>query len=206
MTPAAPGSSVNFHPTFEYVQPDEYHFSHDSVFLARFAFERTRDSVDAGTRVLDLCAGCGIVGLDYLAHLKIERGIQVDRADFVEVQPEYRMPFEENVRRLAAPRTRFTWLAQNYRDHHGGADVILCNPPYFHVGEGRLPAAEFRARCHFFRDAGWTELVECVKRSLRPGGRAFVLCRDPLRAPFAGARVVARIRGTSVWFYRRDQE
>lgn len=59
-------SSINKYPTFHYSQPSDYHFSHDSVFLAREIFERHSDQLAKGNvQILDLCAGCGIVGMIY---------------------------------------------------------------------------------------------------------------------------------------------
>ncbi|MBV2168118.1 MAG: hypothetical protein KUL82_05355 [Bdellovibrio sp.] len=61
-------SSINPHYTFHYSQPEEYRFSHDSVMLARKVFERVSASAMENWRGLDLCSGCGIVGLDFLFH------------------------------------------------------------------------------------------------------------------------------------------
>jgi len=75
-------------PTFEYSQPDEYHFSHDSVFLARRVFEFLRDkNIDPKT-ALDLCAGSGVIGLDLMFHLRSGGKQRPQVFDFLEVQEQ----------------------------------------------------------------------------------------------------------------------
>lgn len=204
-------SSVNPHYTFNYAQPDQYRFSHDSVFLARRAFVRTGARLNADSRVLDLCAGCGIVGLDYLWHVRAELKVEPAACDFIEIQDEYATSFAENARRFGPTRTRLRLKHLNYADFapDRGYDVVLCNPPYFRVGTGHLSPSRFATRCRFFVDADCTALEACVKRSLNVGGEAFVLAREPARHAFAPAPGVrpARlddIRGTALWHVRRD--
>jgi tRNA1(Val) A37 N6-methylase TrmN6 len=63
-------SSVNQKPTFNYSQPEDYHFSHDSVFLAQKVSEIIQKEELRLKSVLDLCSGCGIVGMDLLYYLQ----------------------------------------------------------------------------------------------------------------------------------------
>lgn len=161
--------------TNEYSQPGEYHFSLDSVLLARRAAELAFSF--SGARVLDLCAGCGVVGLD-LAYFRPE----VASVDFVEVQAIYSTHFERN-RTLFGPHTRFSWHLANYCDLAGRSewqgrfDLIVSNPPYFAPGTGRLPPSEFKARCRFFLDGDFLTLVHSVDWMLAPEGVALILVR-----------------------------
>lgn len=108
--------------------------------------------------------------------------------DFVEVQSVYQMHFDENVRRFESSafagvhRNRFRWIERNYADWRGpeveGAyDLILCNPPYFEVTNGRVSAGDLKSRSRFFIDATADELWSCLERALAPDGEAFVLVR-----------------------------
>jgi tRNA1Val (adenine37-N6)-methyltransferase len=167
-------SSINEHYTFSYSQPEAYRFSHDSVFLARQVFERTRGR--SFTRALDLCAGCGIVGLDYLFHRR-EAGLALPaQFDFLEVQDEYAPHFALNRAQLDEVPTRF--LRQNYEDLTETYDLILCNPPYFRLAQGRLSPSDFKNRCRFFIDAEFGALFAAIERALSPMGTAYVLLRD----------------------------
>lgn len=175
-------NSKNPHFTFNYVQPAEYHFSHDSVFLARQVFEfYPVDLQDA--RGLDLCSGCGIVGLDFLYHCKTAKRALPSQFDFLEVQNIYQKYFEENCQRFGPDLPTVNFLNKNYeilksevyRAHY---DVILSNPPYFRVNQGILSPSEFKNRCRFFIDSDFKNLIEAIRNALKPEGRAFILLRD----------------------------
>ncbi|MGE5086741.1 MAG: RsmD family RNA methyltransferase [Bacillota bacterium] len=177
-------SSINPYFTFNYSQPEEYRFSHDSVFLARRVFEFYRDKDLASLKGLDLCAGCGVIGLEFLFHCRKECSWVPYHFDFLEVQAEiYRPHFEKNVASLGPIGTQIQFKAQNYADLlklsvEDQYDLILCNPPYFHLGQGTLSPSSFKNRCRFFLDADFTTLLQGIEKALRPGGRAYVLLRE----------------------------
>jgi tRNA1Val (adenine37-N6)-methyltransferase len=181
-------SSINAYYTIAYSQPPEYRFSHDSVFLAREVFEREREHLCSGMQVLDLCSGCGVVGLDFLFHVRAGLGFELD-CDFLEIQEVYRPHFEENVRRFqggAGPErmsinsnSSLRFLGSSYESvEQGRYDLIVANPPYFEPGIGKMSPSEFKNRCRFFLDAPSSELWRSIERALKPGGRAYVLARD----------------------------
>lgn len=182
-------SSVNPYYTFEYSQPEAYRFSHDSVFLARQVFElygqHSNEKALSSLRCLDLCAGCGIVGLDFIFHCKKTWNVTPHQFDFVEVQEIYRAHFFENLRRLGPVDSELRFVNRNYAElsslelvSSSHYDLILCNPPYFRLGQGRLSPSEFKNRCRFFMDADFETLMKAIANSLTPQGNAFVLLRD----------------------------
>ncbi|MEN0059990.1 MAG: methyltransferase [Bdellovibrio sp.] len=206
-------SSLNPHFTFHYSQPEEYHFSHDSVFLAREAFAQMPPGLQ-GLRGLDLCAGCGIVGLDFLYHLRQNQRTPFTDFDFLEVQALYQPHFVENCRRFGEGLPSSSFLLQNYDilqtpEFRGRYDVILSNPPYFRPGQGKMSPSEFKNRCRFFLDSDFQNLLQALDNALSDSGRAYILLRDlqdhgwnPLaeaRCLLAGRReltVIADVRGT----------
>jgi len=132
--------------------------------------------------VLDLCSGCGIVGLDYLFHCHKELGNSPLKADFMEVQDIYFEHFEKNVTAVNSP-TPCQFLKVNYAEltsprFHEKYDLILSNPPYFRVGHGKLSPSEFKNRCRFFIDSDFKALIQGIENALKPGGSAYVLLRD----------------------------
>jgi tRNA1Val (adenine37-N6)-methyltransferase len=178
-------SSINLFPTFEYSQPDEYHFSHDSVFLARRVFEFLRDkNIDPNT-ALDLCAGSGVIGLDLLFYLRAVGRNRPQVFDFLDVQCQYRKHFEENVRRLGTIQAKLQFINSNYADENIGMladvyDLIVCNPPYFSIDQGKLPTSNLKLRSRFFVDSDLESLFVFIDKRLSQHGFAFVLIRNQL--------------------------
>lgn len=176
-------SSVNTFFTIQYAQPPDYHFSHDSVFLARRVFEITLAKRLIPSSVLDLCAGCGVVGLDFLFHLSKEKLELPKTIDFLEVQNIYNSYFQENVATLRCPAPK-NFLNYNYADIIGAPDffekydLILCNPPYFRVEQGLLSPSNFKNRCRFFIDSDLKNLISCISHCLANTGSAYVLIKS----------------------------
>jgi tRNA1Val (adenine37-N6)-methyltransferase len=180
-------SSINQFPTFNYSQPEAYHFSHDSIFLAREVFEKHQNDLSQpGYKVLDLCAGCGVVGMDLLFHQLKESTFQGE-ADFLEIQDIYKNHFEKNKHSLqeyfSEIDLKLNWIEKNYADikDFKKYDLILSNPPYFLKSNGVLSDNEFKNRCRFFLDSGWIEMLFFIKNSLKEKGKAYFLVRDELK-------------------------
>lgn len=164
--------------TCDYSQPDSYRFSLDSILLAK-AVVRDWQKGPEKPKILDLCAGCGVIGLE-LSHLHpVFRHL-----DFVEVQSSYFSHFQENLGRSPHLQvSEINWYNQNYADlvaPHWSAlyDLVVCNPPYFEIQQGRLPPDELKARSRFFIDSDFTTLWTAILNVLKPQGEAYVLVRE----------------------------
>lgn len=164
--------------TSEYFQPEEYHYSLDSVLLAHTVAKNyeAHPHLDE-LRVLDLCAGCGVVGLEFFCHLK-----NIKYIDFLEVQETYSPYFIKNVQLINPEATNFNFLLLNYKnivaeEFKDKYDLIISNPPYFFKGEGILSPSEFKNRCRFFMDANLDELIKAILFTLKPNGKAYILVR-----------------------------
>lgn len=210
-------STVNEHFTISYSQPEEYRFSHDSVFLARRVFEYIRSGAVKPPRyLLDLCAGCGIIGLDLLLHLERENITLPEAADFTDVQAVYLEHWKRNVAELQPLLKKspaLEYQTANYSELQAARpyDLIVCNPPYFRTGHGRLSPSDFKNRCRFFIDAGFGDLLQSLERNLSPQGSAYVLLRPleehgvsleeeiRISAVKLTYQIQAPIRGTSLY-------
>ncbi len=176
-------TSINQYPTFQYSQPEDYKFSHDSVFLARHVFELYRDAGRTVKSALDLCAGCGIVGLDFIYHCRENKITPPEFFDFIEVQNTYRPHFDKNKASLENQGTRVQFINENYSDLLKSKppqlyDLILCNPPYFFKGHGKLPSNELKMRSRFFIDSDFRNLIIFMQSSLTENGMAYLLARN----------------------------
>jgi tRNA1(Val) A37 N6-methylase TrmN6 len=179
--------TINVYKSFTYQQPVDYRFSHDSVFLARKVFETVNTEKLETFAVLDLCAGCGIVGLDYAFHTVNEGPSRIGQLDFFEVQDVYKDFLISNIATFK-DLTRCQISSQTFIDNYANAEtfpelkekynLIVCNPPYFRVSQGKLSPSEFKNRCRFFIDSGFPELIKAISYFLKPGGTAFVLVQS----------------------------
>lgn len=204
--------------TFDYFQPEEYHFSLDSVFLAQKVASLIKEGTKEATKelaVLDLCAGCGIIGLELSLHSS--RNLQID---FLEIQEVYQPFFQQNVEMIYPQHPqkfeKFRFLNLNYQALGHPAfenkyDLIVCNPPYFFKGEGLLSPSEFKNRCRFFLDSDFKTLIEVTLQALKPNSAAYLLVRSGThhgRTPLAeinkilknegSAQIIDNVRGTDV--------
>lgn len=176
-------SSINPHFTIQYSQPEDYRFSHDSVFLSRRVFEILKSSSQKRDFVLDLCSGCGVVGIDYLFHLEQNQFSPPEQMDFMEVQAIYHSHFVKNIAVLN-PQHSFQFLTMNYSkvtqhtELKNKYDLILCNPPYFKPEMGVLSKSDFKNRCRFMIDSDFKTLIQSILYLLKTDGVAFVLIKD----------------------------
>ncbi len=181
--------------TYNYSQPEEYHFSIDSIEAAWEISLYLKNLIDEDRKVkktqlsdylshqvrnwkaLDLCAGCGVIGFEVNYHLPSVRQI-----DFVEVQKEYRNHFEKN-KSMVQNEGQFQFFETNYErflddQFKENYHLIFSNPPYFQPGQGKHSPSEFKNRCRFFIDSSFKKLIEVYIHCLHPVGEAFLLLRD----------------------------
>ncbi len=167
--------------TYNYKQPDEYHFSLDSIYLAEFVATQMKSHTDLGSlRVLDLCAGCGVIGFQLSWHLR-----SVQHIDFIEVQDIYTDYFYQNLASVNRPELQCRWHRINYDELHeknweGKFDLIISNPPYFQISHGMPSPSEFKNRCRFYLDSSFENYIRALENSLANNGKAYFLLR-PLK-------------------------
>lgn len=165
--------------TYQYAQPDEYHFSLDSIHLAEFVAARLQSRKDISSlRVLDLCAGCGVVGMELSWYAPALRQI-----DFIEVQDTYTSFFYQNVKIVNRPELQLRWHLLNYdvllkKDWQAQYDLIVSNPPYFQPQHGMLSPSEFKNRCRFYLDSTFENYIFSLVNALASGGEAYFLLRS----------------------------
>lgn len=167
--------------TYNYKQPDEYHFCLESIHLARFVASQLQSHPDLGSlRVLDLCAGCGVIGFELSWHLQ-----SIQQIDFIEIQDIYTDYFYQNLANVNRPELQARWNLLNYDELHKENwakkfDLIISNPPYFQRDHGMLSPSEFKNRCRFYLDSSFENYIRALENSLATNGKAYFLLR-PLK-------------------------
>lgn len=140
-----------------------YRFNLDPVLLAGF--------VSPAKHILDLGAGCGIIGLLLVAEGKAQR------VTCVEVQ--------QTLAELATKNALENRFDEQIRVLHGdlrtmnlpAADAVVFNPPYFRVGEGRTSPEPGRDIARRERNGTLNDFVEGGFRCLHEGASVYCIVR-----------------------------
>lgn len=145
-----------------------YRFTSDSVLLAKFPKK-------GGKKVLDLCAGSGVVGLHFFGEYGAES------LTFVEVQKSLAEMCNESVL-LNKLQDKAEVVNANLKDFDGKGsyDTVFCNPPYKKRDSGYLPEDNHLAVCRAEVECVFDDITACAARALKAGGH-FYCCHKPER-------------------------
>jgi len=147
-----------------------YRFALDAVLLAHFL--RTQPADD----VLEIGCGVGVIAI-LLSHLQ-----RFQKITCIELQKELADLAAENLKSNHVVGEVF---AMNAKDIAGGNfDLIYSNPPYRKVGHGKLNPLKQKAVARHEIELTLSDLFECAKRLLTPGGRLSLILPDFREADF----------------------
>lgn len=158
----------------DYSQPDFFRFGTDSISLVREVLARTRFKNEKCT-ILELGAGSGVITCE-LSHQ-----LNFTQATLVEAQREWQIYLDSNLKKfLKAQNASVAWETVGEFNPNGELkfDLIVCNPPYYQLEEGRPSPIPQRNIAHRFVLESWEEWLKCIKRSLASEGEAWFLQRE----------------------------
>ena len=114
----------------DYKQSDFYRFNSDSISLVKSALL----SESKPRSILDLCAGCGVIGLEICQNMR-----SIILADFVDVLEENSNLLLKNINHFSAKKVSTNIYTSSVGEFFPSRkyDLIVCNPPYFSKGSGR---------------------------------------------------------------------
>jgi tRNA1Val (adenine37-N6)-methyltransferase len=144
-----------------------YRFTVEAVLLADFVTEY-------GTgRMLEIGTGCGVISI-----ISAQYG-RMDHITAIEIQQQLFRLAERNVA-LNGLVDRITLVEGDARDYRnlfstGEFDAVVANPPYYGVGERRLPQDAEKRRARYELDLSMNDVVEICHYCLREGGRCFLV-------------------------------
>ncbi|MFP5386907.1 MAG: methyltransferase [Bacteriovoracia bacterium] len=158
----------------DYLQPDFYRFSEDSLKLV----EKVRQRVKKAERILDLGAGCGVIGIE-LAISFLPRSLTL-----VELQKEYEEFLVKNLELLLPPaivESKIEICSFSTWKSSGTYDLIVCNPPYYLPGHGQKNKDERRGNARSFLVDDWKILLEKIQVALSQEGKCFLVIKNDQR-------------------------
>ncbi|MCL2747632.1 MAG: peptide chain release factor N(5)-glutamine methyltransferase [Oscillospiraceae bacterium] len=137
--------------TFE-VSPDVLIPRADTEVLAAHAIELAKESGPGDVRVLDLCTGCGCVGLTVAAYTTGSRVVLADVSEPALKVTRHNIRRHDLSARVAAVHADALAPAPA---NLGRFDVIVCNPPYIESGQfSALEGSVRRYEPHLALDGG----------------------------------------------------
>lgn len=154
----------------DYSQPDFYRFNRDSLVLVRWILEK---QIRANS-VLDLGAGCGIIGIE------LSRSLHPEKLVLVELQSAFLPHLELNRSHFLPATTNCEMFIEAFSRFQPKEtfELIVCNPPYYLPGKGQLPENPNRSLARSFSQDGWPVLLNLIRCSLAPSGVAFVVIKN----------------------------
>ena len=159
-----------------YQDPDLYCFTSDSVRLSKFAKCKNND------KVLELCAGCGIVSLHKFAENEANGDDGAGKFYLVELQKEL---FNLLVKNIEANNLQNSFIPINddlintfNYCQKATFDVVLCNPPYEKniCGLKKQNESEKIARAEV--KTTFDNIAMIAGNALRFGGVFYFLCKS----------------------------
>jgi len=171
--------------TIHYSQPTDYKFSLDSILTPQ-KISNYLKRIDSKTHLslLDLCAGSGVMGLELQFHFP-----NFSKIDFVEIQSTYKQHFDYNLADFQNKYPqKFTkdievnFYCDDFQNFEKKTkqkyNIIVCNPPYFRLGQGKNAENELKQRSRFMSEDEFKNLYCSLENLLTSDGHAFVLLRD----------------------------
>ena len=156
--------------TTDYSQPEFYRFNQDSIFLVNWILSQKR----TGQRLLDLGAGCGVIGIE------LARNMHPKSLTLVEFQKEFIPYIKRNCHVFLPENIDFHIIHASFSEMKASQiyDLIVCNPPYYLPGKGQEPKLPQRALARSFIQDNWSVLLSLIEKNLQKRGRAFIVVKQ----------------------------
>ncbi len=188
---------------WNYSQPNFYKFSEDSIELTKYLVEKSPKKFST---TLDLCSGCGVLGIELISHEIITS------CDFLELQPEFLNHILENIKNLETFALNYSIYIGAIGDFLKGQpdkffkkyELIIANPPFFNIEDGRLsPSNQGRNQCRFFLKDNYQIFFNFITRALKNDGVCYFITRELETSLFKNNNYaiekVKEVKGSSIF-------
>lgn len=149
-----------------YQDENLYKFTSDSIKLAKFCKFKSTDNV------LDMCAGCGVVGF-YAYSINV-----CNKIYFNDIQQSMCDLIDRNIK-LNSLQDKAIVINKdlsdlNVKDFDGLLDVVVCNPPYFKLN-GKLKQDISKAMCRHEITTNLSQIAFKASQLLKSKGRFYLV-------------------------------
>ncbi len=154
----------------DYSQPAFYHFNQDSTQLIHFVISSFKGRPSPQT-VLDLGAGCGVLGIEY--------ALQAGEVELtlVEGQMAFLEHLEANLKEFNIKGEVIHSLFSNL-NLTKKYDLILSNPPYFYKGAGEVSSSNEKQMCRTWEHDNLSMLITLIRSLLNKNGESWLSLRS----------------------------
>lgn len=154
----------------DYSQPDFYRFNQDSLKLVKWVSTK----VSKASQLLDLGAGCGIIGIE-LANI-----LRPDKLSLLEAQMDFFPHLKSNIKTQLKPQIPVEVVNESFGkwSPEKKYDLITCNPPYFLPGRGEPYKDSRRELARSFVLDNWKIFFETVDKAMTESGQAFLVVKE----------------------------
>lgn len=168
----------------DYLQPDFYRFSEDSLVLSQRVIEREQGMQTC----LELGSGCGVVGIEVANKIASIRKLVL-----LEKQKAFFPFLEQNTQTFLRPNISCEILQASFEEYTRNTsekfDIILGNLPYFLPTTGRLGTNQNRNICRHWIEGSFNDVLTILDKNLKDNGRAYLITNQSLIQNISGYTV-----------------
>lgn len=163
----------------KYSQPAFYHFNEDSIHLVNYVIEDSIKmllSKDKPLKILDLCCGCGVVGIELYLKVSKEK-VEIHKIDFLEINSSFEEHLLKNQQMFQNKKVNY----QNYFcdllkfEAEQKYDLIVSNPPYYSSRNFRPSQNHDRNIARTYEEGFMKNFLSFIANNLKPEGKAYFL-------------------------------
>jgi tRNA1(Val) A37 N6-methylase TrmN6 len=151
-----------------YQHKDGQRVSTDNELFNYFLVQRFSQSSKEVKKVLELGLGTGINGI------MLKKSFPNWEISGLEIDHEQAQIAQYNCQSLGLDIKVITGDIKDYQAN-GKYDLILANPPYLKLGQGRLSPSHRRNLAKFELACRMSDVFTCVKRNMAEAGQAYLL-------------------------------
>lgn len=142
-----------------------YTFTSDSVLLGKYVDENEIETL------VDFCSGSGIVGLEVVGRIPVKKLYQF------EIQRELAILAGESSK-YNKSKTEIQVIndsLSNASSYVTGADCIVCNPPYFKLGSGKVNQSSSKSLARHELSITLEDIFTSATKILKTGGSIYFI-------------------------------